>query len=487
MSQLLKNNAYHILGLDTSAEQKDILKRSKEIINRLKVDEDPEYEMDVGIYKDFRSETSVKDAAQKLQIPKKKIEEYFFWFQIADSLDEAALAEIRKKSFDKAVKIWQDASGPNTAKAFFYKKNLAILYCLLLSVEDNKQYLLDSLQAWQEVVHSEKFWSAFSKVYKLHNEQTASQEIIDEFKEKVIGHLSNLYTDLYKIHGSDQYVNEFQKVFSATGSGVEKDVLNPIYQTINKSVEELESMNISEAGVLDKVAADKIKKSIAAVQTDFNRLIDLGLYDDSQTKVMRDRAATAIRKIVLDLHNNMNETGLALGLAKIANQISGTDSFKEKMQQDIKTLQDNFDYKEKEDRFKKIVDPIIEQFHSGESDKALSAINAHIYNENTDPELKKNLQDLKASIEERVVKHGKPVSGAPSLFTLNGCGMKIYGDTLYIVILFIPIWPLSRYSLESSGRNYSFKGKLELHKWQKYWRYIVIGIAVIWFFSAISK
>ena len=68
------------LGLDTSASEKNILKRSKEIVNHLKVDDTPVYDLDVGFLKDFRTEDAVKDALQRLQASKKRIKEYFFWY-----------------------------------------------------------------------------------------------------------------------------------------------------------------------------------------------------------------------------------------------------------------------------------------------------------------------------------------------------------------------------------------------------------------------
>jgi len=208
MSQTLKNNAYHILGLDTSASERDTLKRSKEIINRLRVDDTPDYDLDIGVFENFRTEDAVKDALQRLQAPKKRIKEYFFWFQIVDGVDEQVLGLLKLKDYLNAIRIWQDASEGQSTKAFFYKKNLAILYCLALSASDNKDYLQKSLETWKELVDSDKFWTSFSKVYKLHDEQTASEDIISDFKKHVVEYLSDIYTELHHHHKhSDILVN----------------------------------------------------------------------------------------------------------------------------------------------------------------------------------------------------------------------------------------------------------------------------------------
>ncbi|MBM3281559.1 MAG: hypothetical protein FJY91_02340 [Candidatus Harrisonbacteria bacterium] len=486
MSHTLKNNAYHILGLDISASEKDILKRSKEIINRLRVDDVPSYDLDVGLFKDFRTEDAVKEALQRLQAPKKKIKEYFFWIQIADSIDEQALGLLKQKNYLDAIRVWQKAAEGQSTKAFFYKKNLAILYCLTLAVEDNKEYLQNSLIAWKELVDSDKFWASFSKVYKLHDEQIASEDIVSDFKGHVVEYLTDIYTELYHLHKHSDYINEFQKVFSAKGQKVEKSVLGPAYQAISIAVEKLEKLKVSEDGTLDKEEKKTIKELIGLIRSELNKLIDLGLYNDSKTKVMRDRAATAIRSLSIDLHNDLNETEVALGLAKIAEEISGTESSKNKVQADVATLQSNLAYKTKEEAYNKVLDPILQKVKAGKSDRAIEEINQAIYNSDTDLELKKILQELKQKLEERTAKHGKPISSAPSMFTLNGCGTRIYGDTLYFVLLFVPVIPIARYTVENHGNgSYSFLGKLELHKWQKYWQYAIIGIIGIWILSAV--
>lgn len=341
MPSTLKSNAYHILGLDTSASEKDILKRSKEIINRLKADDVPNYDLDIGLFEGFRTDDSVKDALQRLQAPQKRIMEYFFWFQIADSIDEQVLGLFKLKDYLNAIRTWQDVSEGRSTKAFFYKKNLAILYCLALSTEDNKEYLQSSIATWKELVDSDKFWASFSKVYKLHDEQTASEDIISNFKKHVVEYLSDIYTELHHIHKNSDYINEFQKVFSAKGEKIEKSVLGPAYQAINQAVEELEKMEVSKDGVFDKEEKETIRRLIARIQQELNKLIDLGLYNDSQTKIMRDRSANALRSIVLDLHNNLDELEKSRGLLEAAIKIVGTESLENKLKSDLQQIQKN--------------------------------------------------------------------------------------------------------------------------------------------------
>ena len=358
MSYTLKNNAYHILGLDTTASEKDILKRSKEIINRLKIDDLPEYDLDIELFENFRTEEAVKNAIQKLQTPKKRIQEYFFWFQFADSVDEEVLGFIKKKDYSNAVRIWRNAAEGNSAKALVYRKNLAILYSLLLALDNNEEYLRESIPLWKGLIDSEKFWTAFEKIYKLHNEQTASHETIANFRNQVVGFLSDMYAELHHLHKDTAYINDFQKVFSAKGEKVEKTVLGPAYQAINEAVEGLEKMKISEDGVIDKDESDKIKKLVGDIQVELNKLIDIGLYDDSQTKTMRDRAANALKTIVLDLHNNLSETDKAIALLNIALKFVGTSGLEAKIKQDIKTLEE---VKRNSDLVKPILDLIADE------------------------------------------------------------------------------------------------------------------------------
>lgn len=484
---ILKDNSYHILGLDTSANQKEVSKRSKEIVTRLKIDDVPTYDLDLDIFEGFRTESSVKRAVDKLMSPKNQIKEYFFWFQVADDVDGQAVGLFRKGEYDEAVRIWEHHSSDDTVKSLLYKKNLAILYSLLLYKDKKSQYLAKSVKVWKEFIESDKFWNAFSKVYKLHDELGADTSVITDFRKQAVDLVSDIYAELGANHKDKDFVSSFSNVFGMKGKKMETDVVDPIYKNINDAVEELDKLQVSADGAVDQQEANTIKKAIRTIQEELNKLLDLGLYDDSRTKLLRDRAAAVLRKISIDLNNNLNETGMALGLIKIADKISGTDAFKSRIKQDLKTTQQNQDIKDRDEKHKKIVDPIVSDVQSGNSDRALQTINGHLYNPDTPEDLKKALQEIKTVIEERTVKYGKPVGRAPGLYTLNGIGTMLYGDTVYFTVIFIPIFAIGRYTVEAApGGGHYFRGKLGLHPWQKIYNWAVPGAILLWIILANS-
>ncbi len=76
-----------------------------------------------------------------------------------------------------------------------------------------------------------------------------------------------------------------------------------------------------------------------------------------------------------------------------------------------------------------------------------------------------------------------PLSGAPTMLTLNGCGSRPYGKaerdssdgshiiTLYLVLVFVPVYPFSAYLVRPATRGWSFFGKVPLsgagYLWQR--------------------
>ncbi len=341
MANLFRDNAYNVLGLDISVAQKEINKRSKEIVNLLRIDEESTYEIDISVAKPKRTESTVKEAVQKLSSPTKKIQEYFFWFDIESDTDEKALKLLQSGSIDEAIQLWEKDSGKETATGFVAKKNLAILFSVLLVDKGQKKYLTQSISCWKDLVMSEKFWSYFEKIYALNDEVGTSSSAIKDFESKVTDVLSDFYTDISQTKGDNSFYSLFAQVFDVKGLKMQRDVLSPIYEAINDTSEKLRNLNISEDNIVSPEEITELKRLTKLLQTNFDKLKELGLFSDSQSKTMRDKAAEALRAVALDLHNNLGESEKPVALFNIASKIAGTTATINKINKDIETLRQN--------------------------------------------------------------------------------------------------------------------------------------------------
>jgi hypothetical protein len=112
----------------------------------------------------------------------------------------------------------------------------------------------------------------------------------------------------------------------------------------------------------------------------------------------------------------------------------------------------------------------------------------------SDVELRRNVNENLATVKDNLASLGdlEPIQQAPSLRTVNGIGVTLYGSTdprpdgsymatYYFVVLAIPIFPISRYRVISTAGGYRFLGKGKLRTFDKWHIAISIGLIVLMF------
>lgn len=380
MANLFQDNAYHVLGLDTSATQKDINKRAKDIINFLRIDEVSSYETDLNLVAVNRKESTVKDAVQRLSSPTKRIKEYFFWFDVENDSDEKAIKLIKDGKIDDAIAIWEGDASKETASGFVAKKNLAILSSLLLLSTGQKKYLTQSVGCWKDLILVDKFWAHFAKIYALNDEIGTSKNALDEFSKKASDDLSDFYTDVSEVHKDGSYYSLFSQIFAVKGQRIQKDVLSPIYEGIHDASERLKTLNISEDNIISDDEIKTVKLLLRKLQENFGKLKELGLYEDSQSKTMRDKAAEAIRTVALDIYNNLYESAKPAALLQAAEKIAGTTGTKQKLARDVVQIRKNI-------ANEKIIIPINDLIEDEKFTEALDKIESLMPKHKDDKEL----------------------------------------------------------------------------------------------------
>ncbi len=112
-----------------------------------------------------------------------------------------------------------------------------------------------------------------------------------------------------------------------------------------------------------------------------------------------------------------------------------------------------------------------------------------------DDKLKRKLRENLTIVEgnHRSLGDLEPIKSAPSLYTINGFGVALYGNTdknpsdgsymatYYLVFFFVPVLPLARYRVIPTGTGYRFLGKGALRPFDMWHIAISIGLIVLMF------
>lgn len=367
MKNALSHNAFNVLGLTSNASYKDVTRKAREIIRNSEIG-DSKVDGDFNLFAIERDPSVIEESLSSLSTPKKKLQEYFFWFDSSDKEDEEAVNLIRLNNTERARLLWKSKSKGSGIDNLFKKKNLTILLtCLVLG--GKKEYLLESLDLWRELFSTAKFWTSFQKVYKMNNDEEIDSEILENFKAEAEKCLSDIYLDASDADKS--IFAEFQSVFSIKGRAIKSQVVDPALNKLNITIDNLEKLEPSADGVFTGDEAREVSSAIRAIKDQLDKLLDYGLYNESETKIARDRAASAIRMIMLDIHNKLDETEKGLGLLKIALAIVATGSVKKLIEDDIKTLSNVL-------RQQDIVSPIFRLMEEEKYTEAMSLINQTI-------------------------------------------------------------------------------------------------------------
>ena len=172
------NNAFRISGLPVDATMRDIKRRIDDLKSAEEMG-DLEDELSHAFALDpAPSLDQIREAAQRLQEPERRIIDEFFWFwpfEPGKSNIDLALKALMDDDKSEAIKIWSDALSDNHAnKSTVAKHNLAIVYHI--QALDSEQYALNNklsdeqllmiandwhtcFKWWEELADDETLWS----------------------------------------------------------------------------------------------------------------------------------------------------------------------------------------------------------------------------------------------------------------------------------------------------------------------------------------
>lgn len=341
MNNIISHNAYGILGLLPNASQKEISRRVKEIEKYLQIDESPQYDFDFGFYNNNRTLQSVHDAFFNISNINNQIMHHFFRVYASDEQQFNNLKHIANNFDCGAISsVYNSIQNRN----LIIDKNIAISLALLLitGINENVEILSNAcIDLWHTILDNEKYLNDYKRIFFLDDELGIEESLLDDLKDSIIKELTQVFSDISKQYNNNQILSKFIDKFQLNDNIFNLDTVEEIYNNIHKSIKIMDSMNISEDGIFDDNEKRTLKECLRTFQDEFNKLIDLGLYDNEKTIILRDLVATKIRIQILDLYNNLSENETALKLMQFALYIVGTSGLKNKLSDELISIESN--------------------------------------------------------------------------------------------------------------------------------------------------
>lgn len=187
-------NAFRIMGLMVDAGKQDIGRRLDDLEYAEEKGESATEHRHAFALEPPPTFEQVRLAARRLEEPRVRIVEEFFWFwpnQWSNSRSDPALVALSNGDKDTAFKVWRDAlSDGHPATAVASKHNLAVMYqmvaldseCYALNddltpeqCQTIEKYWRTAFQWWEELTEDEVFWSFVTERIRLLNESDRLQ------------------------------------------------------------------------------------------------------------------------------------------------------------------------------------------------------------------------------------------------------------------------------------------------------------------------
>ncbi len=198
-------SAFRILGLPMTASGSEIQLRADEICVRGKLGKICQYEYDFPWMGPLdRSEETVRDAAQRLSDPLRRMHEELGWFWGWSQTDQEALARLSKNDRAGAQRIWksqQESDGEASIIAMFNQAILAHSSVIgeeillqdgigpLIQFESDETHWKNwrfALQSWADLAKEERFWILFKCMVRSRDDARLTESTKDELRESLL-------------------------------------------------------------------------------------------------------------------------------------------------------------------------------------------------------------------------------------------------------------------------------------------------------------
>jgi len=335
MMTFYQENAYRVLGISANSSRTAARDSQQSLRTRFKVGgliavDDPLSFLNTV----ERSESSIRNAFNRLENPQSRLRERLFWFVNSTPADGKAIAQLTAKNLKGAVKTWHSTKG---IESFANLARFYHAFCITKDPDAQKpQWWKAALGKWCATLGSDDFWEQFIDAeIESGFEPLATVSDIQALREEsweIVFKPSSVFLQQAITEGKYDVARRHLDLIRNTGFPlrikirIEAEVLDSLEHQAKKAADEIYT-------TLDDVLKDeelslevRIKKCNHAyhrykseVFQQVERLAYIGGLESESFKRAREIAASCLRDIsVMGYHNRANEYQAAERILKEA-------------------------------------------------------------------------------------------------------------------------------------------------------------------------
>lgn len=369
LPRILLGNAFNILGISSSSALKEIRKRSQQLLQFAKIEETQEFDTDIGDVRDFRNESEIRMALEKVFGIKERLNEIFFWFDDYSVESLKAISRISEEDYQGALEILEREDQGKVD--WLKRKNLALALMFHAFASSGLDSFCRSLDIWKRIAESEDFWKFYEKHYFLHDELGTSSSLFQEFRGSICEILSVKAVAFYHHTENPKAISICYSAFGRIARVIDIEILQPIVSKIKKEIEVLEKIESSSDGnKISDTDENLINLVFKKIDEYFLELDEFSLFEYSPLIVLRNDSAEKLKSVCIGMYNQDSiSTELALSFLDQCSRLTVSEAIADRIKADRRQLQEN----EEEHAFASRCDQIKALIASGKIKESKSA------------------------------------------------------------------------------------------------------------------
>ncbi len=329
----IQNNPYRIAGILANSSEKDILKQKSKIKRFSEVGKEISSEYDFPFLTSVhRNNVIIDKAFSDIEQNQNKVIHSLFWFTNLNPIDNTAIQHLISGNKEKAIEIWDKLTDEKevSSKNFSAFNNIGTLYLL----ENSKEEIKQGITAKIKLITSENFADFV---------HTVADETFSIDKNKQIETLiDELLTQFKNMFSTAETMELFSNCNGTAQKYLSKKFTEEPIHKIEAQTEQCTIKRAKDKSNVYKYGTDLYSNT----KSDLTLLKSIVGNTNLQYKMLADNVAKEILQCSVDYFNESQELEKsnnyleeAMKLAKLAESIAVNDATKNKVKENISTLE----------------------------------------------------------------------------------------------------------------------------------------------------